>query len=148
MRALYPALTLVALFAVASIGLAADEGAVADADPPIGLETMTVCEDVAERVPVGEADSFPSSVGTLYCFTRVTTDEAPVQLFHRWYVGDQLIDEIPISVKGESWRCWSRKTILESWDGPCRVDILTEAGDVIGTREFELETSEAAGSEG
>jgi len=141
-------IALLALSLAAPANSQEDDSAVADAVPPTGLDTMTICEDVAERVPVGEAESFPNSVGTLYCFTRVLTDEAPMQVFHRWYVGDKLVDEIPINVKGGNWRCWSRKTIHDSWDGPCRVEILTEAGDVIGTRDFTLTSTQEAASEG
>lgn len=102
------------------------------------LARLAVCEQVEERVPVGEGDRFPSSIGHLWCFTKVTGAANPTRIFHRWYVGDQLVDEIPINVKGSSWRCWSNKTIQESWQGPCRVEVLTESGDVIGKQDFVL----------
>jgi hypothetical protein len=37
---------------------------------------------------------------------------------------------------------------MEGWNGPCRVEILTEAGDVIGKREFTLEAAAESGAEG
>ncbi|MBZ0269456.1 DUF2914 domain-containing protein, partial [bacterium] len=112
------------------------------------LARLAVCEDVQERAPVGESERFPSSVGRLWCFTKVVGADAPARIFHRWYVGDRLVDEIPITVKGSSWRCWSNKGIQANWDGPCRVEILTEAGDVLGSRSFVLTgTPEETGDE-
>ncbi|MEZ5063985.1 MAG: DUF2914 domain-containing protein [bacterium] len=106
--------------------------------PSARLGAFVVCQDVVDREPVGEAESYPSTVGTLYCFTKVLTDNPPVRVFHRWFVGDKLVDEIPVNARGVEWRCWSRKTILPSWNGACRVEVLTEAGDVLGTKEFTL----------
>lgn len=116
---------------------AADEGT--QPAPRTSVTQLAVCRQVEDRAPVGEAESFPSNVGRLYCFTRVETPSPPVQIFHRWYVGERLVNEIPIEVKGRRWRCWSRKTIRTSWSGPCRVEIVTEAGDVLSTQPFTLE---------
>ena len=70
--------------------------------------------------------------------TRVQNAAAPTQIFHRWYVGDELVEEVPINVRGEHWRCWSTKTIQPGWTGECRVEIVTEEGDVISTKKFVL----------
>ena len=113
------------------------------------LLRMIVCEDVAEREPVGAADSFANSVGSLMCFTQVSTrEETPMKLYHRWFVGEKLAAEIPIRVGGPMWRCWSRKSIQPSWSGPCRVEILTEEGEVVGVREFTLQNGAVAESQG
>lgn len=122
-----------------------DEPAAAEqAAPPASLARIVICEEVRDRVPIGEAERFPNDVGTLWCFTKVVDADAPLRIFHRWYVGDTLMDEIPMTVEAKSWRCWSYKTIWPSWSGPCRVEILTESGDVIGTKEFTLFAPPAA----
>ena len=161
-RILIPAAALL-LFAVAPAGAedAATEPAPVAAEPaPVTKEAasdalelgrLAVCVGVEERKPVGEAASFPSDVGKLWCFTKVLNAQEPTQIFHRWYVGDRLVNEIPINVKGISWRCWSAKTIQPGWSGDCRVEILTEEGDVIGTQEFQLSSpgeASASSSEG
>jgi hypothetical protein len=102
------------------------------------LKQLAVCTSVEERTPVGEAETFPSDVGKLWCFTWLTGAKPPMQIYHRWFVGDQLVNEIPIDVRGGRWRCWSTKTILPSWSGPCHVEIATESGDILGTKEFTL----------
>jgi hypothetical protein len=116
--------------------------AAAPAPGDMAISQIAICEDVQERTPIGEADSFSNEIGRLWCFTRVQHAEAPTQIFHRWYVGDEMVEEIAINVRGESWRCWSTKSILPSWTGECRVEILTEEGDVISTKTFLLEGTE------
>jgi hypothetical protein len=108
----------------------------------MAISTIAICQEVQERTPVGEADSFSNQIGQLSCFTRVQDAEAPTQIFHRWYVGEEMVGEIAINVRGEQWRCWSTKTIQPGWTGECRVEILTEAGDVISTKKFVLEGTE------
>jgi hypothetical protein len=118
----------------------APTGAVAfHADP------VVICRDVQDRAPVDAGESFPSDVGTLVCFSRITGAESG-QIYHRWYVGDRMVFEMPISVNGSSWRCWSRKTVAPSWQGECRVDIATESGDVIGSATFTLTSAAAPAS--
>ena len=113
----------------------------------LSTSTVVVCRDVQDRAPVEPGDSFSSDVGKLCCFSNVVGATSPVQVYHRWYVGDRMVLEIPISVKAASWRCWSRKTIAPSWTGSCRVDVVTEAGDVIGSAPFTL-TGMAAAPQG
>lgn len=116
----------------------------AKSEAAVSLSRLAVCTDVEDRTPVGEADSFASDVGKLYCFTWVEATNSPTQLYHRWYIGDDLVNEIPIDVKARRWRCWSTKTIRPAWNGPCRVEIVTEEGDVVGTQEFTLTASAPA----
>src|SRR5262245_53809966 len=112
--------------------------------PAVSTAQVVICRDVAERAPVEAGEAFAADAGTLMCFTNVVGAEEPVQVYHRWYVGDQMVAEIPINVKAASWRCWSRKTIAPSWTGPCHVDIVTESGDTIGSASFTLTSAAAA----
>jgi hypothetical protein len=111
----------------------------AEIAPVLELAAVAVCKDVEDRQPVGGGTSFTTDVGMLFCFTDVRNARTPTQIFHRWYVGDTLVNEIPITVKGPRWRCWSQKTIWPGWSGDCRVEIVTEEGDVIGTSAFALD---------
>jgi hypothetical protein len=47
-----------------------------------------------------------------------------------------MVREIPISVNGSPWRCWSRKSIRRDRSGPCRVDIVDEGGEVLASKPF------------
>lgn len=120
---------------------AAEKAAMSDA--AVTLARLAVCEGVEDRAPVGEAESF-QGVRKLYCFTRVEGAETPTRVYHRWYVGDRMVNEIPINVKGPRWRCWSEKTIQPSWQGACRVEVATEGGDILGTKTFTLAAADRA----
>jgi hypothetical protein len=124
------------------------EAAQATAADGMEISKIAICTEVQERTPVGEADSFSNQIGQLTCFTRVQHAEAPTQIFHRWYVGEEMVEEIAINVRGEQWRCWSTKTIQPGWSGECRVEILTEEGDVISTKKFVLSGAGTAVTEG
>ena len=113
----------------------------------LGLAAVAVCRKVENRTPVEGGTSFPADVGRLFCFTDVRNAQKATQIFHRWYVGETLVDEIPMTVKGSRWRCWSEKTILRSWMGACRVEIVTEEGGVIGEMSFGLEEADAPRTE-
>jgi hypothetical protein len=141
---LAPGLLFALIVALAAPAAAQSAAAPAEA---ASLARIAICTGVEDRAPVGEAESFPSSVGQLSCFTKVVNAAVPTKIFHRWYVGDRLVDEIPINVKGKSWRCWSHKTIYVTWSGPCHVEVVTESGDVLGTKAFTLTAamSEASG---
>ena len=109
----------------------------------LSADPVVICRDVKDRAPVSPAESFGSDVGALYCFCKVTGSDS-TRVYHRWYVGDKMVFEFPIPVLGSSWRCWSRKTVAPSWDGECRVDVVTESGDVIGSAKFTLTKAPAA----
>jgi hypothetical protein len=154
MKPLLPVLVLICSLALGTSCLAQTATPDSSASPPpvsedqsspaMATSTVVLCKDVQERTPVDAGDTFPSDVGTLFCFSNVTGATSPVQIYHRWYVGDRMVMEIPISVKAATWRCWSRKTIVPSWQGPCRVDVATESGDVIGSATFTLAAPGAA----
>ncbi|HMB70486.1 MAG TPA: DUF2914 domain-containing protein, partial [bacterium] len=120
----------------------------ADADTPavsLSVAEVTVCRKVTEdRAPFDAGEAFPADVGVLTCFTDVREAGTPQQIFHRWYLGDELVAEVPMQVKGARWRCWSQKEILPGWTGSGRVEIVNETGDVLGETAFVLVEPTAA----
>lgn len=104
----------------------------------IRVAEVRICEKIDSRTPVGSHDSFAADVNNLYCFTDVRDAGASQRIFHRWYVGDELVCEVPMDVQGSRWRCWSEKTIWPKWSGPCRVEVVTEEGEQIAQASFTL----------
>ena len=130
---------------------AAPQAKSASAAKPSGdlrLAEVTICRKVSEdRTPVDSGTSFGSQVGSLFCFTDVRDAGSSHQIYHRWYVEDELVSEVVMDVKGPRWRCWSEKEILRGWAGDCRVEIATEDGGILGGAEFQLvESIESAPS--
>jgi hypothetical protein len=105
----------------------------------IAVLKLVICLDVVDRVPVEAARSFPRDVGKLFAFSEVDRAEAPTRIFHRWYVGERLVTEVPIEIGAAHWRCWTTKTILAKWLGPCRVEVVTEGGEILARAGFTLE---------
>jgi Protein of unknown function (DUF2914) len=115
--------------------------------PQMQLAEVAICRKVEDRAPVAAGDSFASGVDNLYCFTEIHNAGAPQQIYHRWYVGDELVCEVPMHVEGPRWRCWSEKTIPASWQGDCHVEIVNEAGERIGETRFALTDQPAAAAD-
>ena len=118
------------------------------ADPPAAgaallvIHSAVAARNVANRVPIDTAASFPASVGKVYCFTDVSpTDAAPstTSLIHRWYLDDQSQGETRLKVAGNHWRTYSNRTVSEAKKGAWRVDLLDSAGHVLHVVRFTVE---------
>jgi hypothetical protein len=59
-----------------------------------------------------------------------------------------MVREIPITVKMSPYRCWSVKSIQPDWSGACRVDVVSEGGDVLGSKTFTLTSGAPAQPQG
>lgn len=121
-------IVLVALVAVVLTGtlIAADQPKVA----------AKICTAVKDRAPVGEGDSFPPSVGELYCFTEVSGGSGSV--VHAWFHGDKELWKIELPVKATRWRTWSAKKILPAMIGDWRVEVRDSAGALLATAKFAV----------
>jgi len=117
--------TLVALVAA---------GAAIAADTPAA--TARICTSVKDRAPVGEADTFPPTVGELYCFSEVTGGSGTV--VHAWFHGDKEVFKIELPVKAARWRTWSAKKILPTMTGEWRVEVRDGAGAVLAGAKFSV----------
>lgn len=104
----------------------------------VAVEEMVFCAAVEERVPIGADTVFLGTVGTVYCFTKLSSSEDSTTIAHVWYYNEQEMARVNLNVLAKSWRTWSSKTILEEWIGKWRVDVVSEAGEVIESKGFEV----------
>ena len=93
---------------------------------------------VHSRVPTGISSYFDSSVGKLYAFTRITGAEGDTRVYHKWYHGDVLVADVPLTVRSGDWRTWSTKNVQPDWTGDWRLVIVSEDGSVLGTVKFAV----------
>jgi hypothetical protein len=112
-------------------------------DPPGQDTQLTVVEAVvttavAERQPVDNVADVSSSLGRVYCWTRISGAEAEIEVEHVWYMGDQEMARIPLRVAGNNWRTWSSKNIEPSWTGNWRVDVVGPDGAVLESVSFTV----------
>ena len=88
--------------------------------------------------PQGAADSFESSVGKVYAFTKITGAQGETSIKHLWFHGDHLAAEVELPVKSSSWRTYSSKTITPGMTGPWKVDVTTPDGTVLKSIPFTI----------
>jgi len=118
---------------IGALAILSVTGGVAVAEP---TSTAVVCTGVEDRTPVGAADSFPASVGSLYCFSEVRGGDGKV--VHVWIHDGAELAKIELRVQGERWRTWSKKRIDPSASGAWRVEVRSEDGAVLATATFEI----------
>ena len=102
------------------------------------VQDAAISTGVQDRVPTGISSSFDSSVGKLYAFTRIVGAEGQTRVYHKWYRGDELVADVPLTVRSGDWRTWSSKNVEPSWTGDWRVVVVSEDGSVLGTVKFAI----------
>jgi DUF2914 family protein len=104
--------------------------------------------DVKDKEIVGAGSRFPSSVGRLFCLTRISGAPEPTKVTHRWFFGDRQVHKVDLQVNGTTWRTWSFKTIPPGWTGEWRVDVEDVNGTVIYSIPFTIGGAAAGGKSG
>lgn len=102
------------------------------------VQDAAISTGVQDRVPTGISSSFDSSVGKLYAFTRIVGAEGQTRVYHKWYRGDELVADVPLTVRSGDWRTWSSKNVQPGWTGDWRVVVVSEDGSVLGTVKFAI----------
>jgi dihydroxyacetone kinase len=97
------------------------------------VEKAVAATSVENREPVGESKEFEATVGTVWCWTKITAQTTPATIKHVWYVGEQKVFEKALEIKYPATRTWSAKTIKA---GNWRVDISDDAGTVLASVSF------------
>jgi len=108
----------------------------------ISVARAQVCRGLSPRAsngpdwpcdPVRES----ASAGTLFFYSRVVSAQ-PTMVFHRWYRGDSLQQQVELSVnanRGPGYRTYSRLTIGPERAGDWRVELRTTDG-ILLHKEF------------
>lgn len=107
------------------------------AQQPMVDAEIVIARSVQDREPVGAGEDFPSNVGQLTGWTRVT-GAANTTIEHVWrHQGNENV--IPLSIgQGSPWRTWSRKTIPSDWTGQWTFEVRDAGGNVIATTTFTV----------
>jgi hypothetical protein len=114
---------------------AAQEKPVAAPDGNLKVEKAVAATSVENREPVGESAEFEASVGTVYCWTKISAPSVPATLKHVWYLGDQQVFEKTLDIKFPSTRTWTSKSVKA---GSWRVDVTDDTGTVITSVSFTV----------
>jgi hypothetical protein len=102
------------------------------------VQDVAIGTGVQDRVPTGISSYFDSSVGKLYAFTRIIGAEGDTRVYHKWYHGNELVADVPLSVRSGDWRTWSTKNVQPDWVGDWRLVVVSEQGTILGTIKFAV----------
>lgn len=103
------------------------------------VEDVNIGTGVHARVATGISRHFDASVGKLYAFTRIVGAQGDTHVYHKWYHGDQLMADVPLTVRSTDWRTWSTKNVQPEWTGDWRLVVVDEDGTVLKTVKFEVD---------
>jgi hypothetical protein len=105
------------------------------ASQALTVEKIVVATSVENHEAVGESKEFEATVGTVYCWTKITASTTPATIKHVWYMGDKKVFEIPLEIKYPSTRTWSSKTVQT---GDWKVEVTDDAGAVLSSVTFTV----------
>ena len=83
----------------------------------------------------------PPAAGRYYYLTRLATP-ATVEVEHRWYRGDRLVQSVPLTIRassGSGFRTYSRQTVPEAQPGEWRVEVRSQQGAVLAEERFTVQ---------
>ena len=93
---------------------------------------------VQDRTLQGAAESFPATVGTVYCFAKVGKVQPGTELEFVWYHGTDEVGRVKFSPKASPWRTWSSKIVPPEATGDWHVDVVQD-GKVLKSVAFKVE---------
>jgi hypothetical protein len=102
------------------------------------VENSAIGEDVVNREVVREGNSFPASVGKLYCLSRIANIDNQTEVIHAWYYGSTERARVRLNVNPPAWRTYSSKVIQAHEIGAWRVEILDVDGNLLETVQFQV----------
>lgn len=103
--------------------------------------SMTFSTHIQNREPADGVGSFTDENDSVYCFTRISTADAPTSIYHVWYYQGQEKFRIALAVRHKTWRTWSSRTtnrLISQGEGKWRVDVETTEGKVLKSKEFTI----------
>jgi hypothetical protein len=105
----------------------------------VEIKDAVVCQDVANRAPVGSADVFSKDLPKVYCFCRVVGMQGEGAIVHNWYYQGALKSSIKLPVRAPNWRTWSYKAMSPEQAGEWMVEIITESGTPLESVVFMVQ---------
>ncbi|MBU0730092.1 MAG: DUF2914 domain-containing protein [Proteobacteria bacterium] len=129
---------IAALSVMVLLGITVNSAFAQDA-PGFTVARMVVCEDVADREPVGAGETFPLSLGAVYGYLEAKDIDADTEIRFVWMHNDIQTAVVPLTIrKGNRWRTYSSKK-LGNRTGAWKVELQDTEGTVLKTVAFTVE---------
>ncbi len=130
MRARWLAAAFVSLSSMTATVVAAQ-----DTGPTV---EATVGTAVADRQLQGAAESFPTTVGRVFCYTKIAKTQAGANMEHVWYHDSTEVGRVKLTIGGSPWRSWSSKNVPPEATGDWHVDVVAD-GKVVKSVAFKVQ---------
>ena len=105
----------------------------------VKLKEIKICRNIKNRSPIGVGEIFPSSVDSLYCYTKIENLGKKMEVRHVWYYENQIMTQVRYNVKKSNvYRSWTKKTISSFQIGNWRVEVQDRNGTIIGKKQFKI----------
>lgn len=111
------------------------------------IKSLILTTDVVNREPVDTVQAFAVSIDSqAFCHLRVHNMGPPDTLIFRWSLDNEQYTSRRIRVgTSSSWRTFSA---VDCQTGRWKVEILTESGEVLGSKEFSILESTVSDNSG
>lgn len=97
-----------------------------------------LCTGVQDRMPVGEATTFPATVDQVYLWTKIIGAAGDITVKHVWVYNGKEMTTVDLPVKTAAYRTWSAKKILPQWTGKWEVRVVGPDGATLATVPFTV----------
>ena len=103
------------------------------------LNEIMICRGIYKRNPIKPGVKFINNVDSLFCYTKISNSGNKQEIKHIWYFENKDVTTVSYNIKQSyNYRSWSKKTIYPNQIGNWRVDVVNKAGDILGTRDFTI----------
>ena len=102
------------------------------------VERASLATSIIDREPQGAANTFPRDIEKIYFFTHLQGALDSTVIYHRWYYKNNLMAEVELPIKSNSWRTYSSKRIIYEWIGNWFVEAVDAEGNILKTLTFEI----------
>ena len=108
------------------------------------LNEMMICRGIYKRNPIKPGIKFINNVDSLFCYTKISNSGNKQEVKHIWYFENKEMTTVSYNIKTSyNYRSWSKKTIYPNQTGKWRVDVVSKSGDILGSRDFTVNSINA-----
>ena len=115
------------------------------ANNTLSLNEIMICRGIYKRNPIKPGLNFINNVDSLFCYTKISNSGNKQEVKHVWYFENKEITTVSYNIKTSyNYRSWSKKTIYPNQIGNWRVDVVNKAGEILGSRDFTINSINSA----
>jgi len=110
----------------------------------LNLNEIMICRGIYKRNPIKPGIKFINNVDSLFCYTKISNSGNKQEVKHIWYFENKEMTTVSYNIKTSyNYRSWSKKTIYPNQTGKWRVDVVSKSGDMLGSRDFTVNSINA-----